>query len=715
MKYRNLKINTLAVVIAAQTLALQVQAQTVQTPKEQQSTALETVIITGSRAPERINEVPASVNILDQEQLENDLMVNSELQSMLSIRVPGMGPSTGTNSNSGQTLRGRSALVLIDGVPQSTPLRNGKLGIRSIDAGVLERIEVIKGATSIYGNGASGGVINYITKTPRIDKAFNADVGVSTNFSIDKSKDTLGKRYNATVDGGIEDFSYLVSGVVDSYGVQRDAEGDAIGLKYGLSDFESKNLLTKLGYQIDSTNAINMTYNYYEGQQNSDYSSVNGSVNSGEKTYAVKDGSSEPGDPQGPRGSSNLMIKYTSDYWFGNTDFSLDYYQQEIENVFFYDTKFGDPALGLVGGQSMIKSEKQGLRANFVSRFDLSDSTEANFTYGVDALNDLTSQPLIDGRFWSPEIDMNNIAPYLQAKFVFNDSWVVKAGVRQEEIDISVDDYRTLMICRDNCSTAVDVKGGKLDYSATTYNLGLRYSADERFSPFISYSEGFDIADLGGALRSTTAPDLAQVDTEASIIKNYEVGFTSIIGDWRIEMATFRSTSKLGTSYKLDPASSLYLPVKAPQKIWGYEAAVDYNLSKNILMGASYSWIEGKDTEADEYLDGRTINAPKFTAYMDMQPTENWNLGLTLLAMGNRDRFDADENGNYSGAQGPVKAYEVVNLTTSYQLGNAKLYGGVENLLNEDYYPGRSQSYTYTGYNLKGRGRAVNMGVNYTF
>ncbi|WP_042723354.1 type I restriction endonuclease, partial [Flavobacterium sp. B17] len=42
-------------------------------------------------------------------------------------------------------LRGRQVLVLIDGIPQSTPLRNGARDIRSIDPSVIERIEVING------------------------------------------------------------------------------------------------------------------------------------------------------------------------------------------------------------------------------------------------------------------------------------------------------------------------------------------------------------------------------------------------------------------------------------------------------------------------------------------------------------------------------------------------------------------------------------------
>jgi iron complex outermembrane receptor protein len=58
-------------------------------------------------------------------------------------------------------------LVLIDGIPQSTPLRNGGRDLRTIDASAIDHIEVINGATAMYGNGAAGGVINYITKKPK--------------------------------------------------------------------------------------------------------------------------------------------------------------------------------------------------------------------------------------------------------------------------------------------------------------------------------------------------------------------------------------------------------------------------------------------------------------------------------------------------------------------------------------------------------------------
>ncbi|WP_350604419.1 TonB-dependent receptor plug domain-containing protein, partial [Pseudoalteromonas sp. SMN1298-MNA-CIBAN-0114] len=77
-------------------------------------------------------------------------------------------------------------LVMIDGVPQSTPLRNGSLGIKTLDASAIARIEVIKGATSIYGNGAAGGIINYITKKAKSDGQPEGEISISSRFSAVK-------------------------------------------------------------------------------------------------------------------------------------------------------------------------------------------------------------------------------------------------------------------------------------------------------------------------------------------------------------------------------------------------------------------------------------------------------------------------------------------------------------------------------------------------
>lgn len=678
---------------------------------------IEHVIVTGSRMQESIDEVPASVSVINSQTIAQDMLTSAELQTMLAIHVPGMAAAnTGTNTNSGQTLRGRNALIMIDGVPQSTPLRNGKLGIRSLDPSVIERIEVIKGATSIYGNGAAGGIVNYITKNASSEKALSGRVGISSNFSAVKFEDSVGRRLDVAIDGTLGKFDYVLSLVSDENGVIRDSEGDALGLTYGLSDFKSDNLFTKFNYYVDDLRSFQFSYNYFEGQQDTDYIAVESNVNAGIKSHAIKNVNNieVPGDPQGPRGSHNAKLQYRDMEIFTNTDFTADAYWQKIENVFFYSTKFKDEGLGLVGGQSMITSEKTGLRLNFNSVFDF-DDIETTLIYGVDVLNDKTAQPLVDGRMWTPEMDMDNIAGYLQTKVIFNENWVVKAGVRRESIEIGVNDFNTLMICKTGkeCTVPVSVSGGTLEYDATTYNIGLRYSNNEIFSPFISYSEGFDIANVGSLLRNAQFTELNKIDTEASIVKNSEIGFSSVYENIRFEMATFYSTNNYGGNMAEDPLTGTYRLERAPQKIWGYEAAIDVTLTDALDAGLSYSWLEGKNKENDTYLDGGSISPPKITAYINYQASENLRLAMNYTGIQSRNRFVAT-NGKYSGRKAPVSSYNVVNASGSYTINDAiKLSAGIENLFNSDYYSHIAQSHTFSGWNVKGKGRTVNLGLTY--
>lgn len=85
----------------------------------------------------------------------------------------------------GETFRGRSALILVDGIPQSNPLRPTGREIHTIDFSMIERIEVIHGANATNGLGATGGVINLITRRPE-NGTFNQHVSVQTTLPTEK-------------------------------------------------------------------------------------------------------------------------------------------------------------------------------------------------------------------------------------------------------------------------------------------------------------------------------------------------------------------------------------------------------------------------------------------------------------------------------------------------------------------------------------------------
>ena len=680
---------------------------------------MEHVVVSGSRVFESIDEVPASVTIISQKQIEEHLKVNPELQSLLAQMVPGLAPDTGSSSNTGQSLRGRAPLVMIDGVPQSTPLRNGSLGVKTLDPSAIARIEVIKGATSVYGNGASGGIINYITKQATSGGQPEGEISLSSRFSAVKLEESAGARVSAAVNGRADKISYLFTASYEENGVQRDAEGDILGLQYGLSDAVTENYFTKLGYDFDDEKQLQFSYNYFSSQQKTDLGDVVGNLNDGEKTYAihVPKELQKQGKPQGPDGNENITLKYTDYALFTNTQMTLDLYMQDIENVFFFSTNLANPDEGYEGGQSIIRSEKKGARATFNTLVDF-DNVEATFIYGLDALNDVTSQPLVDGRVWVPEMDMESLAGFLQTKWVIDNDLVIKAGVRQESIDLTVDDYNTLKLCRSEtqCSVPLSVKGDTIDYDATTYNVGVKYNLLEAFSPFANYSQGSDISDIGRLLRSATVNDIGLIQTEASIIDNYEIGFTSQFDDLRFEFAAYRSTSEFGTTNSFNEVTGVYEPVRAPQEIWGYETLVDYKINPTLKLVATYSYVEGKNTEDDIYLGSRQISPPKGTANLNWQPNDELSLTVSYLYVGSRKRFEPNADGDYVGDQGPISSYNLFNLSGRYNFSeNWQAFMGVENLFNNDYYPARAQSYTYGGYNIKGLGTTVTLGATYSF
>ena len=81
--------------------------------------------------------------------------------------VPGVNVVTTSKGEKNINIQGfgqRDVLVLIDGVPYYET-KNGPLDLQHIPAGIISRIEVTKGASSVlYGPNALGGVVNIITR-----------------------------------------------------------------------------------------------------------------------------------------------------------------------------------------------------------------------------------------------------------------------------------------------------------------------------------------------------------------------------------------------------------------------------------------------------------------------------------------------------------------------------------------------------------------------
>lgn len=149
------------------------------------SVRMDEVIVTGSRPAVNLRNLPMSVSVVEERQIERRF--EPSLLPVLTEQVPGlfitgrgvMGYGVAAGAAGGMKIRGvggeptSGVLVLIDGHPQYMGLMGHPLAdsYQSMNA---ERVEVVRGPASIlYGSNAMGGVVNIITKKGQADGVYN--------------------------------------------------------------------------------------------------------------------------------------------------------------------------------------------------------------------------------------------------------------------------------------------------------------------------------------------------------------------------------------------------------------------------------------------------------------------------------------------------------------------------------------------------------------
>ena len=143
----------------------------------------ETITVAATRTNKRLEDQPLRVEVLAREEIEEKmLMTPGDIVMMLNetggLRVQATSPSLGAASVRIQGMRGRYTRFLSDGLPLYGEV--GGLGLLQIPPMDLGQVEVIKGvASSLYGAGAMGGVVNLISRRPGPER--------STEFLVNRS------------------------------------------------------------------------------------------------------------------------------------------------------------------------------------------------------------------------------------------------------------------------------------------------------------------------------------------------------------------------------------------------------------------------------------------------------------------------------------------------------------------------------------------------
>jgi iron complex outermembrane recepter protein len=689
------------------------------TPQE----SLVEVIVTGTRVPRAVDKIPGAITVISEEQLQHSRALTMDATAVLARTVPGYSESSQAMSNTGETLRGRLALRLFDGVPQGSPLREGTRNGTFTDMGVVERIEVINGPSASEGIGASGGIINYISRSP---SKLGTEIEVSTKYSSQFDNDSDGWQVGVNVAHKQDSFDVIAAASFADRGITYDGNGRRIGMNTSgsVADSESRNLFFKGGmnFGADDQQRVQLSISRFNIEGKGNYLLVDGDRATGVPNTSVR------GTPLGAKTEFNDFSQESLSYTHGNLfggALALNAYHADQAMRYLSDNTLDrqDPLLAPIGAlidQSEIRSEKKGMRSSWArpSLFSI-DGLELNV--GLDWAQDTVEQRLaLTDRVWVPPMEYTSVAPFMQATYDIGPV-TLSAGVRREDGELHVDDYTTTWF-RDRRL----VHGGTLDYQENLQNFGAVVRLPAGWSVFASYSRGFSLPNVGIPLRNIqcsndnpegTQPDgcpndppisiAGILDLQPIVADNTEVGFNWRGANGSVGASYYRSDSDFGVSLAVDPITEDFIMLRRPVEIEGYELSGELVLSGAWRFNALYSHTEGKT---------RSSNGGPLTQEMGVNDISPDKIGLSVnwqfsdrgdVTLGSTTLAGRDLNEGRVGEE-HTNGYTLFDLGANYQVGNGTLTLGVENLTDKFYILSWSQVPGFRNY-WSGRGRVTSL------
>lgn len=255
--------------------------------KQGEVVQLQDVVVTATRTEKALEDVPGSVSVITQEDLQKQDIetVDEALRltpGVFAKRTKGLMDSTPSVSIRG--LKGdQYTLVMIDGQPVNDAYTGG-VQWGSLPIGNIERIEVIRGpASALYGGNAMGGVINIITKAPeKLEMSASGGYGSNdtyrTRFTFG---DVLWERLSILVGYEQEDTDgYPTTPVVRSI---TSGKGNVSG-GYAMNDSTGNPTRWVVGDKGDN-GAFHRAFNIKSGLKLSDTGSLTLSVMTGRHEY----------------------------------------------------------------------------------------------------------------------------------------------------------------------------------------------------------------------------------------------------------------------------------------------------------------------------------------------------------------------------------------------------------------------------------------------
>lgn len=678
------------------------------------------IVVSAARSILPTNALPLTVDVISKDDLDQQVAISGSVIDAVSALTPSFSPTRQKLSGAGETLRGRSPLYAINGIPQSTPLRDGSRDGFTIDPFFIDRVELIYGSNALQGIGGTGGIVNQVTVGAPSEEGIGGRVLVQGTAQNGFQNDGIGWKGAGLVQYRKGRFDATVGAAYEKRGVFYDGDGRRVGINLTQGETQDSNTLSlfgRFGYELGSTARIDVIASRFELEGDGDYVAVNGNRTTGLPTSAVE--GTPPGTPATNRTESLALSLTDKALWGGNFvsqifwNRSRDTFGGEIAPVATFQDALIAP-VGTLFDQSQNRSRKIGGKLSYERAVPGFEALVA--IAGVDALWDRTEQRLIaTDRAWVPPTDFRSLAPFAQLNLALFDKKVrLAGGVRHEDVRITVDDYTTLAT-----SNRVRVSGGSPRFADTLFNGGVVVEPVPGIRAYASYAEGYTVPDVG---RITRAVNRAGVDIDtyldiAPIVSNNrEIGVEVKRGPLDGSATYFWSSSDKGQLLVARP-DGIFDVQRQKVHIEGIEINLGVRMPiEGLKLSAGYAHLSGRydsngDDVIDTDLDGANISPDRLNL------AASYVRGALSARVQTQLYLSRSFRGLVRDARNDFSGYTLTDASVRYQTGIGALTFSVQNLFDRQYitYASDTQRPTDNTFYFAGQGRTFTLGWDYRF
>ncbi|WP_327857217.1 TonB-dependent receptor [Acinetobacter guillouiae] len=707
-------------------IATQIYAQEPTTQKVENTGAevksLAPIVVTATRSAKSISDIAGTVYRIERSEIEKQANAGKNIADILGLLVPSLTPNTGTTSNYGMSMRGRVVQYMIDGIPQ-TGSRDGSRQLNSILPSMIDRIEVVSGATSIYGSGATGGIINIITKKGG-DEALSFETKLGLTSGNNFKGDALAYEASQNVSFNQDRIKGNLGVGYAKRGEIQDSRGDRIGPEVAQTDRQDTQTLDvngQLTWDISGQQHLTVGAQYYNDEQDSDYGPDYGQglavlFRGATPSLKALKGLQLEDQPRTKRWSTHAQ--YNHNDILGQSLTLEAYYRKEQARWFPTAVNLLHPELPSgripVVMQSNTDINIWGSRLALQKDFKVADRA-LGLSYGLDFENEKNGQ---EGQMYDtntfiasnglnhkatkiyamgPDVQVAKLGAFVQANYAVTDRINIQAGVRHERINSDVSDStpypESIVADFDPSYTAKSLKGGEVKHNATLFNLGGVYHLSDTQQIFANFSQGFSIPDVQRMLRDVPASFVVTSNNIDPVkVNNYEFG-------WRLQeqnglnlgLTAFYNDSDKSVRFNAAPNFNIEV-IDTDERIYGLEANVKYTISDMWNMGGTIAYTRGqfKNILGDwQELDAVRVAPLKGTLFSEWQFADDINLRVQTLAIGGTDKAAKDYvnplNDRSSRKPAEIKGFAIMDVITSAKAGPGRLGFGVYNVWNTDY------------------------------